>query len=266
MEVKGFVGGVIGLGLTLGFSCGISAAAQDGLFDVTGKHAESRLDVGVAAVIRDSYTGSNQSSRLVLPFLTAQHKRYFFNPALGAGVFAIKNDRMRLGAAANLALGRDGEDTPFPIDVFDVEPTLTGSVFGRAYLPFAAIDAVGTVPITGDLRGAKLDLLLSTSLSPSTKLRITPGIRATYQTSGWANTNYGITAAQADAVSGLAALDIDSQFAALGVHAAAYLTLSEDYEILSIVNHSILRGDIKNSPLTPKNAGTTFAAGIVRKF
>lgn len=246
------------------------AEAQTNWFEIPPEQAESFADIGVAGVSRETYVGSENSDLIVLPYVNASYKgRFFINPAVGAGVYAINNSKFRLGASANLALGRDGQDTPFAgttyEDAFKVDSSVTGNVFARIYLPFAALDVVGTLPIGGDLNGARLETLLTTEIRPIKNLRLTPGVRATFNTGGWLDTNYGINAQQA-AASGLAPLSYDSELSTLGAHVAGFYKLSNNYEIVGVVNHSWLVGDVKSSPLTPQNTGLTVALGVARKF
>lgn len=262
------------LSLILGSAALMSVAtlaeAQTEWYEIPPEKAESSASIGVAGVSRETYVGSEDSDLLVLPYVNATYKgRFFINPAIGAGVYAINNDKFRLGAAANIALGRKGKDTPFKgtsyEDEFEVKTGASGKVFARAYLPFAALDVVGTVPVGGDLKGAKLDTLLTTQFQPIKNLTLTPGVRATFNTGGWLDTNYGINSRQA-AASGLAPISYEDGLSTLGAHVAAYYSLGDDYEIVGVVNHSWLVGDIKDSPLTPKDTGLTVALGIARKF
>jgi len=246
------------------------AEAQTNWFEIPPEQAESFADVGVAGVSRETYVGSENSDLIVLPYVNASYKgRFFINPAVGVGAYAINNSKFRLGASANVALGRDGKDTPFAgtsyEEEFKVKSGATGNVFARYYLPFAALDVVGTIPIGGDLNGARLDTLLTTEIRPIKNLRLTPGVRATFNTGGWLDTNYGINARQA-AASGRAPVSYDDGLSTLGAHVAAYYTVNDDYEVVGFVNQSWLVGDIKDSPLTPENAGLTLALGVARKF
>lgn len=258
------------LGTTALLSVATFAEAQTSIFEIPAEQAESFADIGVAGVSRETYVGSEESDLIVLPYVNASYKgRFFINPAVGAGVHAVNNSKFRLGASANLALGRDGEDTPFAgtsyANEFKVDSGVTGNVFARAYLPFAALDVVGTVPIGGDLNGARLDTLLTTEISPIENFRLTPGVRATFNTGGWLDTNYGINARQA-AASGLAPVSYDDGLSTLGAHVAGYYSLSDNFEIVGLINHSWLVSDIKDSPLTPQNTGLTVALGVARKF
>ncbi len=235
-------------------------------FEISESQKVSHYDFGIAAVSRDPYVGAGQKDITILPYANIKHKgRYFVNPALGAGVYLRNTETLRLAAGANLSLGRDGNDTPFNNDVFDIDPSITTNVALRYYLPIAALDVVGTLPITGDLEGARADVLLSTEFRPIPQLRITPGIRATYQSGDWLDTIYGVNATQSAATT-LPQLGHSGQISVFGLHSAAYLSLSDHYEIVGVVNYSKLLGDIKDSPLTPSNSGVTAAIAIARKF
>jgi len=196
-----------------------TAQAQDSIFTIPSPENESFADVGVAGVIRDTYVGSNDSEELFLPFVNAEYKgRFFLKPGLGAGIYAVKNKQFRVGISGNLALGRDSEDTPFEDQIetqgldknlFEIDSTVTANLSVRYYLPFGAIDVLGAIPVGGDLDGQRVDALFTTEIYPTPKLRITPGIRGTYQSSGWVNSIYGVNADQASA---LGALGIAYQF------------------------------------------------------
>ncbi len=250
----------------IALSTSLAHAQDSSIFDIPEDQAETYIDVGAAVVSRETYVGSGGSDTLFLPYVNASYKgRFFINPALGAGAYAIRTEKFRLSASGNLSLGRKGKDTPFNSGLFDVDTGVTGSLAARYYLPFAALDVVGTVPLGGDLNGARLDTLLTTEIKPLPNLRITPGVRATFNTGEWINTYYGINAEQSAAIK-QPGLDYSSGLSTIGLHSAAYYQISETIEIAGIVNYSMLVGDIKDSPLTPKNDGLTLAAALVRKF
>ena len=247
------------------------AAAQDNIFTIPAPHNESYADVGVAGVIRDTYVGSGETDTLVLPFANAEYKgRIFVKPGLGVGFYAAKNDNFRLSVSGNLALGRDTEDTPFKEQGFnegllEIDTTVTVALAGRYYLPFGAIDVLGTIPIGGDLDGQRVDALFTTEIKPFKNLRITPGVRSTFQSAGWINSIYGVNNAQA-ATLGINEFELGSQFATIGAHAVGYYQLPHNFEIVGVVNYSRLIGDVNSSPLTASRNGLTAAIGIAKQF
>lgn len=248
------------------------ANAQGSIFDIPESEQDTFADVGIAAVSRETYVGSDDSELTVLPYINARYKgRYFVNPALGAGAYAIRNENFRLGGSVHYSLGRDGEDTPFDTDAFEVDAGFAGIISSRIYTPIAAIDVIGNIPLTGDLDGYRLDTLVTTEFYPVSNLRITPGLRATYHSGAYLDSLYGITDTQITeaalpASAGLTPLDFGSEFSTLGAHVAAYLDINEDYQLIGIVNYSRLIGDVEDTSLAPSNNGITAAISLARTF
>ena len=253
----------------------LSAQAQDSIFTIPAPENESFADVGVAAVTRDTYVGSNESEELILPFVNAEYKgRFFLKPGLGAGIYAIKNKQFRVAVSGNLALGRESDETPFEEvietqgldeDLFEIDSTVTANLSVRYYLPFGAIDVLGAIPVGGGLDGQRVDALFTTEVYPVKKLRLTPGVRATYQSSGWVNSIYGVDADQATALN-IDEVDLGGQFSTIGAHVIGYYQLPRNLELVGVVNYSRLLGDIQDSPLTETNNGLTAALGIAYQF
>ncbi|GGX71097.1 hypothetical protein GCM10011309_21570 [Litorimonas cladophorae] len=251
----------------------LPATAQDSIFDIPEAEQLTFADVGVAAVSRETYVGSSESEISVLPYINAQYKgRFFANAALGAGAYAIRNKNFRLGGSVHYSLGRDGADTPLNSDAFDVDGGFSANLSSRLYTPVAAIDVVGSVPLSGDLDGFRVDTLVTTQFFLFDKaLQITPGVRATYHSDGYLDSLYGITDAQLASAalpenSDITALGFKSEVSTLGAHAAAYYDLSHDLQLIGIVNYSRLIGDVRDTPLAPKKNGLTAAVAIARTF
>lgn len=242
---------------------------QDGLFAISKKRERSFVDAGIAYVNRANYVGSEETDNLVLPFVRTDYKgRLFINPALGAGVYWHNTDNLRVSTSLNFALGRDGEDTPFIGDGGEIDSSFTVTNALRYYLPFAAFDAIATVPFTGDFGGARFDTLLTTEIKPIKGLRITPGVRATFGTAGWTGSLYNIDPedlAGLDAA-GLEAFQAGGGLLALGAHTAAYYELPNNFQLIGVVNYSALQEDAKDSPLSIDNNGLTLALGVARHF
>lgn len=249
-----------------------TAAAQDSIFDIPESEQLTFADVGIAGVSRETYVGSSTGETLVLPYLNTQYKgRFFVNPGLGAGAYAIRNEHFRLGGSVHFSLGRDGADTPLNNEAFDLDGGFAGLISSRLYLPLAAVDVVANIPLTGDLEGYRVDALVTTELYPFEKLRLTPGVRATYHSGDFLNSVYGITDSQLANVSlpvgsNVTAQNFGAEVSTLGAHVAAYYELSDDYEIVGIVNFSRLIGDVEGTTLAPENSGITAALGFARKF
>lgn len=242
---------------------------QDGLFAISEKQAETFIDIGGAVVNRTPFVGSEDSDTIVLPFARADYKgRLFINPAIGAGIYWRNTDNLRLSTSLNLSLGRDAEDTPIIGEGGEIDSSVTVTNALRYYLPFAAFDAVATVPFTGGFEGARFDTLLTTEVKPIKGLRITPGVRATFGTAGWINSLYEIEEADLAAIDsvGIDPFSAGSGVLALGFHTAAYYELPNDYQLIGVLNYSALQDDAKDSPLSVRDSGVTLALAIAKHF
>jgi len=247
------------------------AQAQESIFTIPSPQNESFADVGGVVLIRDTYVGSDDSETRIAPYVNAEYKgRVFFKPGRGVGVYAIKNDKFRLSASGNLAIGRDTEDTPFrdqgfEDELLEINSTVTFDVAARYYTPLGALEVVSAIPVGGDLNGQRVDALFTTEIKPFKNLRITPGVRATYQSSGWVNSIYGIDTDQA-ATLGVDAFSLGGRVSTLGAHAVGHYQLPHNLELLGFVNYSRLLGSVNDSPLTGSNNSITAALGIARQF
>jgi outer membrane scaffolding protein for murein synthesis (MipA/OmpV family) len=256
--------------LTLSFQT--VAVAQNSVFDIPEDQQKTFADLGIDAVYRETYVGSDKNELKVLPFIYAEYKgRYFINPALGAGAYAIKNETFRLGGSVHYNLGRKTKDTPLDGDAFDVDGGFAGLISSRLYTPVAAIDVIANIPLTGDLDGYRIDTLMTTELRPTERLRINPGIRATYHSGEFLDSLYGINDDQLAVTrlstgSELTALSFGSEISTLGAHVAAFLELGNKFELVGVVNYSRLIGDVEGSTLAPRKDGFTSAVAIARKF
>lgn len=243
--------------------------AQDGLFAISEDRDRTFLDAGVAYVNRSDFVGAPTNENLVLPFARADYKgRLFINPALGAGVYWHNTDSLRLSTSLNIATGRDADETPLIGEGGEIDSSFAVTNALRYYLPFAAFDAISTIPFTGDFEGARFDTLLTTEVKPIKNLRITPGVRATFGTAGWINSLYEIEESDLAAINavGIDPFEAGSGLIAIGAHAAAYLELPNKMQLIGVVNYSILQDDARDSPLSVENDGLTLAIAIARHF
>lgn len=242
------------------------AQSNESIFEVAESQKDTFAEIGAAYVSRDTYLGSDQRDNLFLPYVNATYKgRYFLLPALGAGVHLINKDKVRLSGSVNYELGREGVDTPFQNETFDVDGSFTANAAGRVLLPFAALDVVGTAPFTGDVDGFRVATLLTTQITPTDRIKINPGVRASYYSDDWLNSYYGVSGEQALA-SGLAPAGFDSEFASYGAHVIAYYTVTDSIEIVGTLIYAKLTGDVKDSAFTPENDGLTAGIAIARRF
>ena len=259
-----------------------SAPAQaQSLFEIPDEEKETYLDLGVAVLSRAPYVGSEEDDLGVLPYVNAEYEgRFFFNPAIGAGVNVINRNGFSLAALGYFASGREGDDTPFVPDedettlseaeldildeAFEVDGSFTVGGIASYTLPFARVDVRGQVPVTGDVDGFRGDVALTTRLPLGRNGFFAPGVRATYTTDSWNDVYYGISAEQS-ALTGLDLFEADDDWT-LGAHGIVSFEVGNDISLLGTVVYSALQGNLKDSPLTPDNDAFTLVGAVIKRF
>lgn len=250
----------------LGVAASLPAAAQDNIFAVSESRARTYVDVGAAVLSRNAYLGSRERKLSALPYINAEYKgRLYFKPGQGAGVNVINKDKVRLSTGVNLDFGRRASDVPVLGQSGKIDTSLTASIAARYQFRYAVLDVVGSAPVTGNLEGNQLDVLMTTLLPLGERLRLAPGVRATFQDGDRIDAYYGINAQQSQ-FSGLSPRSYDSGLSNVGAHALLFYKVTDNIEAIANINYSYLLGDIEDSPLVSKNSGLMVIAGIARKF
>jgi len=263
-----------------------SSYAQDSLFDIPQSEADSYIDVGAAILSRPAYLGSNTQETDILPYIAGEYKgRLFLDPARGAGVHAINDGKLQLSVFANVASGRDANETgafndlvsisAFTTDAernaaedaLEIKTSVVASASARYLFKYALADISVSVPVTGDVDGMRTELSLATKLPfEPVGLRVFPGVRATYTSKSWNETYYGINAAQS-AATGLQTFDTDGDISVLGSYIlATWDGLGDDIQLIGLLNYNWLQGDLQDSVLTPDDHGLSAVIGVARRF
>jgi len=275
---------------------GLPAAAmsQDSIFDIPEPEQETYVDVGAAVLIRPAYLGSSETQTSILPYISGEYKgRLFFDPSRGAGVHAIHKEKLQVSAYANLAGGRDAQDTgifdrselsdrftePTEIenaeteienaeDVLDLNPSVLASASVRYRLKYALAEANVSVPVTGDIDGYRSELILTTKIPfEPIGLQIYPGVRASYTSSAWNKAYYGVDAEISDATGLTPFFETGNQVSVLGTYVLTTWEIPNmDINIVGVVNYNVLQNDLKNSPLVSDKDGITAVIGLAKKF
>ena len=264
------------------------------IFTVAPSRAESYLDLGAAVLTRPAYLGSEEQLTNIYPYIGGEYKgRLFLNPAQGAGLYLINKEKLQVTTFATLASGRDAEETGLfdgddslafapdspgreaAEDALELKTSVLASAGLRYRFKYALLDIAAALPVTGDAQGFRTEVGLATKIPYEPfGIAVFPGVRATFTSDDWNNVYYGIDAAQS-AATGLDTFEVDGGLSALG--ATAFVTwdglsemLSENLgggiQVIGVANYSWIQGDLKDSPLTPKDKGLLAVVGVAKRF
>lgn len=263
------------------------ATAGESIFDIAESEADTFVDVGAAVLIRSAYLGSSETQTNILPYISGEYKgRLFFDPARGAGIYAIHKDKLQVTAFANIAGGRDGDDTGLfdrpefadrfttdeareaAEDVLDVTTSILASTSARYRFKYALAEVNFSIPVTGDVEGYRSEINLATKIPfEPAGLKIFPGVRATYTSSAWNKAYYGVDAEISEATGLAPFFETESQFSVLGAYALTTWTVPNlDVQVVGFVNYNVLQNDLTDSPLVTDKSGITAAIGLAKRF
>ena len=262
------------------------ALAQGSIFDIPEAEQKTFIDVGAAYLSRPAYLGSNAQKDSVLPYLAGEYKgRLFFDASRGAGVHAIHTPKLQVSAYGWLASGREADETGVfndlrsinafatpaaetaAADALELKSSFLASSSVRYLFKYGLVDLSASVPVTGDVDGYRSELTVTSKIPfEPIGLKIFPGVRATYTSSDWNNSYYGIDAEQSLAT-GLDQFDVGSGVSSLGSYVlTSWSVPKSDIQLVGVLNYNWLQGDIKDSLLTPDDSGFSLVLGAAKRF
>ncbi|WP_017932142.1 MipA/OmpV family protein [Robiginitomaculum antarcticum] len=243
-----------------------------GLFEISEDNADTFLDLGIAAISRPEYLGSDENGVLVVPYFNAEYEgRYYLNPYQGVGINFINQDKFELSGGLTYLFGRDGEDTPFTLTpmqqgAFDLDGSVGARVSASATFKYARADLSVTQPLGGDVEGPAVNAILATMIpTGNDRLRIFPSVNMYWSSQDRNNNFYGISQQQS-AQSGLTGITFDSGISSYGANVAGFFTLTEKVELVGVLSYAKLAGDLKDSPFAVKDDGVTAAIALAYKY
>lgn len=266
-------------GLALIAALLIAAPAQgqviDDIFRVSDDKAEDTfLDLGIAAISRPEYLGSDEQGLLVVPYFNAEYKgRFYLNPYRGLGMHVVNTDRFRLSGGVSYIFGRDGEDTPFNLTkssdpgAFDLDGSLAARASGRVNFKYGIAEVTVTQPLGGDIDGAEVTGSVATMIPTGfDKLRLFPSLSMTWAQEDRINAYYGINTAQSIAVDSNQTITFGDGLSHYGASLAGFYAVTEKIEAIGVVNYSRLTDSLPDSPLVTQDDGVTATIGLAYKF
>ncbi len=237
------------------------------ILEVDPKKQDTYVDVGAVVFTRAAYQGSDKQQTNIFPGINAEYKgRWFLNPFNGVGVNLVNNRQTVLSTSVTFNPGRNGDETPFDDDAFTFDPGASFKVSGRYRLKYLALGGNFHVPFAGDMKGPRGSVRLSTLLPLTKQLNLAPSVAASYQSASRMNDLYGVTAEQ-NLVSQTGVFEYDSGFSGYSAAVGAlWRSKDKDWAVIGVLNYRTLTGDIKDSPLTPKDDGYLAAIGFAKRF
>jgi MipA family protein len=251
------------IALVLLGSVGLAHAQTEFYRRITPPGASSGGVVGAAVLVGREYQGSNESRVRVLPGIDYQWGNGFFAGTLnGIGYNASSRSDLAYGIRITPDFGRRESRSTVLRGLGNIEarPEI-GAFFNISPMANVVLSSSLRYGSGNDRNGLLLDLGAGWSTALTQNLRFGTNLAAT-----WANTDYmkerfGISAAQA-ARSGYATYSPGSGVRDVRLGMSLVYRFNPQWSLTSFVNHSVLTGDSRRSPIV-REQGTTSAAFVL---
>jgi MipA family protein len=229
--------------------------------------------IGLAARAAPVYEGSKTIKVSPFPYVDVHglwNDRLFVSDIRGLGINLVNLGPLRAGAAVNYGGGRTSSDATRLRGLRDISGALSASGFMTySFKPFALEAEVerqfGSQPaIAASLRGS-----YAVTLTP--RWHFSAGAQVVWHERKYNEKYFGITpseSAQATAKGNtLTPYSPGSGVGRVGVTATSVYALTEHWGIVSRLGlRDVIGSADKDSPLTGRQAGVDFAAGVLYKF
>jgi|GEM_PF-1267493 len=247
---------------------GNSSDSQSGsIFDIPEKYQKTYIDAGAGILTWAPYHGSDKQRVSPFPFISAEYKgRWFANPFNGAGVYVLNSKKYNLSGSVNYNPGRKASDTPFDMEIFQLDPGLALKANGRVRFKYFAIGADMQLPVLGDVKGAKGSVRAATLIPLGDQLSIVPSVAAFYESGKRLDRIYGINSAQSMAT-GLPQLTYKGGISGYSLALAGYWqSADKKYQVLGGLSYRELSDDLQISPLVDENHSVLAGIGIAKRY
>jgi len=229
------------------------------------------VTVGIAAQETTKYSGSNQSTYSILPYLKVQHGNFYLDSEKGVGYQYEWDNGLYLGQSFGYYLGRKEKNS----DWSDGSKKLKGmgnidavinstSTLGWQFDPYLSFEGNFIAPIT-DSQGLQYNFGLKFRVFETSTDTLNLSTKANFGDSRYINTFYGVNATQSKnsgyseykTNGGLYSYDADLEW----THA-----FNDNWWSYADLNYTQLTSKAKNSPIVKSSGNTSLTLGLFYSF
>lgn len=249
---------------------GPAALAQEAVVEPSGTW---KFNAALGLASRPEYPGSADTKTSAFPMLSANYDRYFIGGLpeagvpVGLGVNLVQDAhwRMGLGLGVDLDKPREESDSARLQGMGDIDGTTHGAVFASYSDSWWKVGGNVVTDLAGKNQGTRASLNFEVKYSPMARLELSAGPSVTWADSKYAQTFFGVTAAQS-ASSGLSPYTAKSGINQVNFNIAARYQLNQQWGLGARFSAGTLRGDAVDSPITEKKSQNTLAVFANYRF
>jgi MipA family protein len=228
--------------------------------------------LGAGAVNLPRYPGSRFDYTRAVPAVSISNGRYFFGGApdggggpAGLGIYLVRTEHWTVGldVGGDFRKPRRASDDPVLHGWGDIPGTVRGGMFASYNIEWLSIG--GSVSEGGHHEGLVASLGAHAQFHPMARLTLSFGPKVTWTDEQYANTFFGIDAAQSE-IAGIAPYRARAGLNMVSGEAGARYALTRNWSIAANVSYGRLQGDAANSPVTTDKTQRVIAAFVLYRF
>ncbi len=255
---------VIFLGLSLFVSERTSGAdAQMNQNPRLGQGRDWSFRLGPMGLYAPEYEGSNDYGFLVYPLVyVTGHNTVFVDPRTGAGAYLWNRNGVKFDVFTAYSRGREENSSSDLAGLGDIEDGATGSVVFEYGTMDYFFHTRYEQRYAGEETGPQIHFGIGRNLALGRKSLLQPFVKATYSSSNYMQTHFGITPNQSE----LRAYEAESGFNSIGFEINAFYGLYRHWTVQALIQYNRLLGDAADSPLVEDKNQYRLGAALLYTF
>jgi outer membrane protein len=229
--------------------------------------------VGGGVINAARYPGSRYDFTRGLPLVSISYGRFFIGavpgggaPA-GAGAYLLHTEHWAIGLdfGGDSRKPRRASDDPILRGWGDIKGTVRGGMFAAYNREWLSVRAAISDDVGGHHEGVLASLAIEAKYHVTRRLTLSIGPEVTWVNSQYANTFFGINAAQSE-IAGIAPYRAKSGINTLSGSAGATYMLTDHWSLGTHVSYGRLQGDAADSPVTTSKTQRIYGAFVMYRF
>ena len=251
----------------------VLTASLPAMAEEPGASSDSwNIVLGAGAVNLPRYPGSRFDYNRGVPAVSISNGRYFFGGApgggggpAGLGIYLVRTEHWTVGldVGGDFRKPRRASDDPVLHGWGDIPGTVRGGMFASYHIEWLSIG--GSVSEGGHHEGLIASLGAQAQFHPMARLTLSFGPKVTWTDEQYANTFFGVDAAQSE-IAGIAPYRARAGFNMVAGEAGARYALTRNWSLAANVSYGRLQGDAANSPVTTDKTQRVITAFVLYRF
>ena len=223
------------------------------------------LSGGLMYMYGPKYDGSDNYESKVFPALSMEYKNgLVFAGMDGIGSNFLQGENYKVGASVGYNFGREESDDKENLrGMGDIDSGVAATLKGEYSL--GPVDISGEVTTGSEDNGTTAKIELGTMLPVTEQLMVMISVGSTWADDTHMESYFGVSSAQS-ARSGYSRFEAESGFKSAGISVGTVYNISENWDVMLVVNGDQLLGDAADSPIAKDDFAVSVFSTLNYKF